>query len=216
MNINIFFITAGVFTLLSGTLLYADNTMNQPNESRFKFLYAPWRDTYITKEHQKKVCCPFCQQYTEQQDEKNFLVARYKYCFVMLNLHPYTTGHLLIIPARHVATLCELLPEERAELLETIVLCQQALEKTVKVEGFNLGLNQGAVAGAGIPGHLHLHLLPRWSGDTGFSTVTGSTHVINCNLAELYQRLKKQFTQTIVQSCQPQQQSIAEPAVHPQ
>lgn len=202
--------------LLLYSLIHADTSMKQPNEGRFTFLYAPWRNTYITKEHQKRIGCPFCEQYVEQQDDKNFLVARYKHCFVMLNLHPYTSGHLLIIPVRHVARLDELRPEERAELIEVTTLCQQVLEKTVKVEGFNLGLNQGAVAGAGIPGHLHLHLLPRWSGDTGFLMTTGSTHVIDSNVAVIYQRLKKQFTQTAVQSCQPQPQSTAAPEAHPQ
>lgn len=175
------------------SLLYTAES-DQQNETHFKFLYAPWRNSYITNSHQKTTTCPFCSQYAEKQDEKNLILKRFKHCFVMLNLYPYNTGHLLIVITRHVAKLCELQSEERTEIMEVIVLCQQLLEKTVKVEGFNIGINQGAVAGAGVPDHLHIHLLPRFSGDTGVLTTISSTNVISCNLNELYHALKRNLS----------------------
>jgi len=111
----------------------------------------------------------------------------------MLNLYPYTTGHLLVISNRHVASLTDLTKEEYTQLINSVIQCQKILSHNVKADGFNVGINQGAAAGAGVPGHLHAHVVPRISHDTGFMATTAATHVINADLATVYKKLKPHF-----------------------
>ncbi|HEV2688090.1 MAG TPA: HIT domain-containing protein [Bryobacteraceae bacterium] len=154
-------------------------------------LWSPWRYQYVQKAHSASGCI-FCQM-AEQHDEKNFLVYRGKSNFIVLNLYPYTTGHLMIVPYTHVDTLAAASEET---LQEMILLAQQAqrhLGAIYKPSGFNLGMNLGESAGAGIAGHLHMHLLPRWAGDTSFITTVGETRVLPEELTVTYRKLRAAF-----------------------
>lgn len=163
-------------------------------QAAFKLLYAPWRDHYVNGSGEAIIeSCPFCDQYSAEQDENNFLLKRYQHCFVLLNLYPYTTGHLLVIPKRHVPNLTDLTHEEFVELMDIVVLCQRILKNEVRADGFNIGINQGRVAGAGVPAHLHVHVVPRFSGDTSFLTATTATQVVSSDLASVYNKLKPPF-----------------------
>lgn len=176
-----------LFLQMASVFLYAQ-------QAAFKPLYAPWRDHYVNGSGETIVeSCPFCDQYAAEQDEKNFLLKRYQHCFVLLNLYPYTTGHLLVIPKRHVPSLTDLTHEEFVELMDIVVFCQRILKNEVRADGFNIGINQGRVAGAGVPAHLHVHVVPRFSGDTSFLTATTATQVVSSDLASVYNKLKPHF-----------------------
>lgn len=158
-------------------------------------LYTPWRSGYITQEARSKKpkgenLCFFCQHQKSKEDQKNLVVARYSTCFILLNLYPYNDGHLLIAPYRHIGDPGLLSEKEWQQLHEASRKALQALEKTIHPDGFNLGMNLGRVAGAGVDKHLHLHLVPRWLGDTNFMPITAKTKMINQNLNKLYVKLK--------------------------
>lgn len=138
---------------------------------------APWRMAYIGSE-EKSPDCIFCVYPREDNDAENLILHRGRYTFVMLNRYPYATGHLLVIPYRHTSDLTTLTPEEGAELLELTQASIRAIEAASKPHGFNLGMNLGKTAGAGIDAHLHLHIVPRWDGDTNFMSVTAETKVL--------------------------------------
>jgi ATP adenylyltransferase len=155
-------------------------------------LWSPWRYQYVTTAHAGKVCI-FCQYANSHDDEKNLVVHRAKHNFVMLNLYPYTSGHLMIVPYQHVDSL-EAASEET--LQESILLARQAqrhLRAIYKPSGFNLGMNLGESAGAGIAAHIHMHVLPRWSGDTSFITTVAETRVLPEDLAVTWQKLHQAF-----------------------
>ena len=154
-----------------------------------KQLWAPWRSTYINVKPGHKKRCFLCEALKSTNDRKNLLVKRGKKCLVMMNLFPYNAGHLLISPKAHKANLEDLTPEEIKELLELAIEMKLALTKVLKPDGFNMGFNIGAVAGAGLVGHLHLHLVPRWGGDTNFMPVLSETKVISQSLNLLYKKL---------------------------
>lgn len=160
-----------------------------------KILYAPWRSNYLSKERSNKKTkkCPFCQQPKENNDEKNFIIKRYKNCFVMLNLYPYNAGHLLIVPFSHKKYLNDLTKEEKINLIEILSLSSDILKKTLKYDGINIGTNISKASGGSIPNHLHLHLVPRWFGDTNFLVSTADTKQISGNLKKIYKELKKVF-----------------------
>ena len=153
-------------------------------------IWAPWRMEYILGE--KITGCIFCSfQKFPEEDEKNLVIHRGKKCFVMLNKFPYNNGHLMIIPYRHVADFTEL---NHDELLEIMTLTQKVLKIfniTMKPSGFNAGINLGKVAGAGVEDHVHLHVVPRWDGDTNFMPVIGSTKVMPQHILDTYNMLKK-------------------------
>jgi len=151
-------------------------------------LWAPWRKAYILKKPTRK--CFICRIQASSQDVKNFVLKRTRHSFAVLNLFPYNNGHVMVIPNRHVDGLEKL---KDAELLDLFQLLNQVvvlIKKTMKPHGLNLGANLGRVAGAGIPGHVHIHIVPRWSGDTNFMPVMGNTKVLSESLASVYQRLK--------------------------
>ncbi|MBI5308341.1 MAG: HIT domain-containing protein [Planctomycetes bacterium] len=156
-----------------------------------KQLWAPWRCTYINVKPGHKKRCFLCQALKSVTDRKNLLVRRGKKCFVMMNLFPYNAGHLLICPKAHKANLEDLTKEEIKELFDLAIEMKRALTKVLKPEGFNMGFNIGAVAGAGLLTHIHLHLVPRWGGDTNFMPVLSGTKVISQSLSQLYERLQK-------------------------
>jgi ATP adenylyltransferase len=134
--------------------------------------------------------CPFCKALEDADHEDIFLVHRGKKTFVILNNYPYTTGHLLILPLVHQERLSELDQSTRAELMEMITHALDVLDTVYQPDGFNIGLNLGGAAGAGIPSHLHWHVVPRWSGDTSYMTVTGGSRVLPEILPDTLQKIR--------------------------
>jgi ATP adenylyltransferase len=141
----------------------------------FERLYTPHRMAYIKGEG--KEGCPFC-DIPARPDEDGLIVARGKDCYVVLNLYPYNSGHLMVVPYRHVAGYDELTEAETAELASLTQRALRAIRHASGAQGFNVGMNLGSVAGAGIAAHLHQHVVPRWGGDTNFMPVVGHTKVL--------------------------------------
>jgi len=152
-------------------------------------LWAPWRVTYITKIIGKIKGCTFCRILKENRDIKNYIFVRTKYSFAVLNIFPYNNGHTLIVPKRHVKDLEQLSTLERQDLMELLIYTQKITNKVLKPIGYNIGINLGRVSGAGIPGHLHFHVVPRWRGDVNFMAVTADTKVISQSLRVLFDKL---------------------------
>ncbi len=152
-------------------------------------LWAPWRVKYVTQILNKSNGCIFCQMLREKKDKKNCIFTRTKYSFAVLNIYPYNNGHVLIVPNRHVTGLTKLIKEEKLDLLELLEATEGLLDKTLRPGGYNIGINIGRVAGAGFPGHLHIHLVPRWKGDVNFMPVIGNIKVISQSLKTLYRKL---------------------------
>jgi ATP adenylyltransferase len=139
----------------------------------------------------KKAGCVFCQALEQTTDgEDNLIVVRGEHAFVILNRFPYTSGHLMILPYLHVPRLEDLDPETRAEMMELVTKGTQVLQQIYNPQGFNIGINMGQAAGAGIEEHIHLHIVPRWSGDTNFMSSVGETRVVPEPLDETYRRVK--------------------------
>ena len=153
----------------------------------FERLWAPWRNAFIKKADHGP--CFLCATASGGQDRKRFVVARDRLAFVILNRYPYNNGHLMVAPKRHVGELEKLAAAEWRSLWRLTDRAVKLLQKRLNPHGFNLGMNIGRVAGAGIPGHLHLHIVPRWSGDTNFMPIVGATKVISQSLEELYKVL---------------------------
>jgi ATP adenylyltransferase len=152
-------------------------------------LYAPWRDSYVTGTPSKRSCI-FCVQSQAADDMSHYILSRHEYCFVMLNLYPYNAGHIMVIPYRHTAFLHKLKKAELHEIMEVVSGSTQVLKKTLKAEGFNIGVNIGGkVAGGSIADHLHVHVIPRWHGDTSFLTTAGGIKPISVDLPKLYEKL---------------------------
>ena len=154
-------------------------------------LWAPWRIKYVTKIGKKVRGCVFCDILKAKKDKGNFVITRTSYSFAVLNIYPYNNGHLLIVPNRHVPDLGGLRTEEREDLLDLLEDTKKLLDKTIKPDGYNIGINLGKAAGAGFPEHVHIHLVPRWRGDVNFMPVTGHTKVISQSLRALYDRLSR-------------------------
>jgi ATP adenylyltransferase len=153
-------------------------------------LHAPWRIEYILAPKSEAADSLFTRIAQSNDDEANYVVARDRTCYAVLNTYPYTGGHLLIVPYRQVPDLNGLTDEELADLLKLTRRCQNALTKVMKPDGFNIGLNLGKVAGAGVVGHLHLHIVPRWQGDTNFMPVVANTVVLPEALRDLATKLR--------------------------
>lgn len=156
-----------------------------------KHLWAPWRIDYIKGE--KTPGCILCDKPGEKKDRDNLILARGKHAFVMMNLYPYNNGHLMVSPYRHVNTLEALSDTITTEMMRLMKKSLAVLRKTHKPDGFNMGLNLGKAAGAGIEEHLHFHIVPRWGGDTNFMTVTPEVRVIPEDIRETYRQLKRHF-----------------------
>ncbi len=165
-----------------------------------EFLYAPWRKNYtLSTAHTKngtidKDQCIFCIQFGQlQMDEKHFIIKRFTHTVVVLNLYPYNAGHLLLLPLEHHADFNCLAQQVRAQLMELITHSTHILRQTLGADGINVGCNLGRAAGAGIPSHLHMHVLPRWVGDTNFLPALAQTKQISFDLNDIYKKLKQQF-----------------------
>lgn len=155
------------------------------------YLWTPWRYQYMEQAAaDRQPECIFCDAVKSNRDEDTLLVHRGKKAFVILNRFPYTSGHLMIVPYAHVAELhlCE--PETLPEIMELAQQVEAVFRREYQPDGMNLGMNLGRAAGAGVAGHLHLHMLPRWFGDSNFMTVTGETRVHPEDLDTTYKRLK--------------------------
>ncbi len=156
-------------------------------------LWAPWRISYI-KEKKAKGCL-FC-GVIKSNKKKDYLVFKTEKSFCLINKFPYNNGHLMVSPKRHVKDLADLKDEEARDLIKALLLAKKLLAKVLKPEGFNIGLNAGSAAGAGIPGHLHIHIVPRWKGDTNFMPVLGGAKIISQSLDELHKQLRHAYAKT--------------------
>ena len=144
-------------------------------------LWSPWRLDYVSGTGAAGGECVFCAALTGAETSRpgsSLIVARADTCFVILNLYPYNNGHVMVVPNRHVGSLAEASATELGELMTMAQRAEIALTEAYRPHGMNLGINLGRPAGAGIPGHLHLHVVPRWDGDTNFMTVVGATRVV--------------------------------------
>jgi ATP adenylyltransferase len=155
-------------------------------------LYTPWRLEYL-KSHRDDASCLFCDVAGARKDKDNLVLYRGSTSFVIINLYPYSTGHLMVVPNRHLGRLTAATAAERGELMDTLALCERILMESYSPDGMNMGLNLGRAAGAGILGHLHFHLVPRWSGDTNFTTAIGNTRIIPETPDQTYARLADGF-----------------------
>jgi ATP adenylyltransferase len=151
-------------------------------------IWAPWRMTYINTAVIEDSCI-FCRAWEEDNDRERLILARSEYSLIMLNRYPYTGGHLMAAPARHVSDMDDLSDAELLDLMLTMRRARNLLRNIAHPDGFNIGINLGKAAGAGIEDHLHIHIVPRWNGDTNFMTVVGNVRVIPEGLLELYDRL---------------------------
>lgn len=154
-------------------------------------LWAPWRLEYIVGS--KTEGCIFCVFPNQDDDEKNRILYRGRHAFVIMNAFPYSNGHLLIPPYRHISDLTELTDEESLEIMQLTQMSCKALSAMCKPDAFNIGMNLGTAAGAGIADHLHLHIVPRWNGDTNFMPVFADIKVIPEALETTYKKLKIEF-----------------------
>jgi ATP adenylyltransferase len=154
-------------------------------------LHAPWRIEYILAPKPVQAESLFTKIGQSDDDEGNCVIARERTCYALLNTYPYTGGHLMIVPYKQVRDLNELTEEEMTDLLKLTRRCQNALSRVMKPEGFNIGINLGKVAGAGIVEHLHIHVVPRWHGDTNFMPVLAGTTVVPQALKELAGQLRE-------------------------
>ena len=157
-------------------------------------IWAPWRLDYV-KDAAKDVeaGCIFCAKPAEDDDEANLIVHRGEHCFVILNLFPYTNGHLMVTPYRHASSIADLDPETIVELMGLGQQAIRILDESYAPHGYNVGFNQGRVAGAGVEHHIHMHVVPRWGGDTNFMPVLADTRVMPQTLEQSYETLRGAF-----------------------
>ena len=153
-----------------------------------KYLCAPWRVELFRQP--KAPGCFFCEYVRQDQDETNLILERGRDCFVIMNRYPYNDGHLMVVPHCHTSNLSKLEAHTRAEIWDLAIRWQEILAKSLCAQGFNLGMNLGKAAGAGVDDHLHLHVVPRWVGDTNFMPIVGLAKVLNQELADMYRQLK--------------------------
>jgi ATP adenylyltransferase len=158
------------------------------------YLWTPWRYRYVSTADQAGVCV-FCTASQSADDRKVLVVHRGEHNLVILNRYPYTSGHVMVVPYQHLASLADLPDGTAVELMRLARRCQEVLEAVYHPEGLNLGMNLGKCAGAGIAGHVHMHILPRWIGDTSFITTVSETRVVPEELETTWEKLRAQFRQ---------------------
>jgi ATP adenylyltransferase len=152
------------------------------------YLWTPWRYQYVTKGDAPPGCV-FCTAAGASGDRENLIVHRAKHNFIILNRFPYTNGHVMVVPFQHVSSLLDLAEEGLLEMMRLARECEKHLRATYRPDGLNMGINLGQSAGAGIADHVHMHILPRWIGDTNFMTVTGETRVMPEDLTATWEKL---------------------------
>lgn len=152
-------------------------------------LWSPWRMKYISGDSNPAGECVFCSAPKIQDSPKNLVVHRGEKAYAILNRYPYTTGHLMIVPFLHVPSIEDLTPATRAELMELVSQALGVLREVYHTDGFNVGINMGSAAGAGITEHAHIHIVPRWGGDTNFMSTIGETRVLPEELEESFKRI---------------------------
>ena len=157
------------------------------------YLWTPWRYRYVAQAGQDDACI-FCAALAANDDTGRMIVHRAQHTFIILNLYPYTTGHSMIVPYRHVPDLAGCDGPTLAEMMQLAQRMQLALGRIYKPEGLNLGMNLGRCAGAGVTGHVHLHVLPRWTGDSSFMTTVGETRLHPEDLSETYRKLRAELS----------------------
>lgn len=163
-------------------------------------LWSPWRSQYINsfKDEQPSSACFLCDAFAggtaaAGQDAQTLVVARREHCFVVMNLYPYNAGHIMVVPNHHVGRLHLLADAELSNLMMTVRESEQALERAFQPDGINIGANLGRAAGAGVPDHIHFHLVPRWNGDTNFMPIFAEVKVISEQMEKTRQKLVKVF-----------------------
>ncbi|HNQ39667.1 MAG: HIT domain-containing protein [Candidatus Cloacimonas sp.] len=169
--------------------------MNNKSKDVHHYLYSPWRLDYISGEKPDE--CIMCRFQNPGNDKENLILHRAKNCYVMLNRYPYNNGHLMIIPYQHCGTLTELEEETWLEMAKLVRNTETILNKVYNCDGINIGINLGCAAGAGIAEHLHIHIVPRWVGDSNFMSVIGGERVIPESFASAYNKLAPEFAKLI-------------------
>ena len=154
-------------------------------------LWAPWRIKYVSARHYKG--CVFCKAAKHPSQGADFVVFKTKYSLCILNIFPYNNGHVMVCPTRHTRDISSLSPAEVLDLFDAVKTAKGLLDKTLKPDGYNMGINLSRAAGAGIVGHLHVHIVPRWIGDTNFMPVATGTKVISQSLKQLHKLLKSAY-----------------------
>ncbi len=157
-----------------------------------RHLWSPWRMAYI-ESHRKEDGCVFCNAQAMKDSVENLIAFRGRESYVILNRYPYTSGHLMVIPFEHISTLEELNPATRAEMMELTSRGTTVLREAYKTKSFNVGINMGEAAGAGVLGHVHIHIVPRWAGDTNFMSAVGETRVLPEALEVTYKKVSEGF-----------------------
>ncbi len=157
-----------------------------------KKIWAPWRNKYILNKEPEDGCI-FCNRIGKNNDEENYILYRSKRSFIIMNIYPYNNGHLMVAPNKHTPLLENLNAKEAEELFASLTIGVRLLKTVFKPDGFNLGMNIGRVAGAGIEDHLHIHIVPRWNGDTNFMPIFTDTKILSISLDETYRLLKKKI-----------------------
>jgi len=166
-----------------------------------KLLYAPWRSSYSSSIDRKSQpdptnnSCVFCTQVQEDRDEHHYIIKRYEHVFVTMNRYPYNAGHIMVLPVLHEAQLLDMSQEARYEFIDIVARSIHVVKNNLKADAINTGLNLGKDAGGSIASHLHMHIIPRWQGDTNFLPLTAETKVISFDMNEIYHLLKQGFKQ---------------------
>lgn len=162
-------------------------------------LWAPWRAKYIVSPSIKYAAkikkCIFCQA-AKSSNSKNYVLIKTQYSIAMLNIYPYNNGHIMVAPLKHIKELSKIKPAEIIDLFKTLDQVKILLDQILKPDGYNIGINISKSAGAGIPGHLHIHIVPRWRGDTNFMPTLYNTKIISQSLDQLYKQLKYAYSKT--------------------
>lgn len=162
-------------------------------------IYAPWRSNYVDdvvhgkEENTMEEECIFCTKFAAGNDEQQFIIRRFEHTAALFNIYPYNAGHILILPFEHKKSLAELKNVTRSELMHVISASIDTLQQALNPDGYNIGMNLGKAGGAGIPAHLHMHIVPRWEGDTNFLPLIAETKVISFDLKKIYRKLKPVF-----------------------
>lgn len=158
-------------------------------------LWAPWREAYVSAPQQETQGCIFCDKPREDRDADNYILLRAHGVFVILNAFPYNNGHMMVVPYAHVGDFDAIAPETLSEMMTVAQRCTRVLRATLRPAAFNLGMNLGRPAGAGVADHLHLHIVPRWAGDTNYMSVVADTRVLSQSLGSSFEILHKGFAE---------------------